>query len=418
MMKSRTYIRVAILFLATAVIVFWGLNYLKGKNLLTAERSFYSLYDRIGGLTKSSPVTINGFQVGQVRRIDLSERLSGKIEVRFSISYRSINIPKGSSARIYSVDLMGTKGIALDLADNPELCNSNDTLAGSIEGDLWDQVNAQMFPLKVKIESLMSSMDSVLSGIQLVFNESNIENLAESFTSVKHTLTNLESASGFLDQYLKKESGSVTSLLTGIDTLSKGLLERTHELKRVVGNMNRITDTLASVPLNQTIASFRDVLGNLNLITQKISAGEGSIGKLIINDSLYTAILATNSSLNRLIEDIRIHPGRYVRVTLSDKSKAIYTADDSELARALAGQGTSDYYVCIFQTPAPLPPDNPALLVYRNTDFIQVGSQYYYFVYKNRSIEPCLRKLDNIRRQTPAAGIYTWVNGQWRKLDI
>jgi len=417
-MKSRAYIRVAILFLATLVIVFWGLNYLKGKNLFSSEMSFFVLYEKVGGLTKSGPVTINGFQVGQVRKIELSEQRPGLIEVKFSISYKSIKIPKGSSARIYSVDLMGTKGIALDLTADPSLCNPNDTLSGSIEGDLRDQVNAQMLPLKMKAESLMSSMDSVLTGIQMVFNESNRNNLAESFTSVNQTLNNLESASRFLNEYVKDESKRITSLLSKVDTLSRGLLDKTGELQDFISNMNRFSDTLANVPLMATFTSFREVLDNLHQLTQKISAGEGTLGKLIINDSLYSAILATNASLNRLIEDVRIHPGKYVRVTLSDKSKSVYTTNDSELARVLAGEGASEYYICFLQSPTPLAPDDPALKGHTAIQYIQVGSLYYYYTYQNQHIEPCLRRLDKIRKQNPSAGIFTWVSGKWTRLAI
>jgi len=417
-MKTRTYIRVGILFLATIVIVFWGLNYLKGKNLFSSERSFFALYEKIGGLAKTSPVTINGFQVGQVRNIQLSELKPGQIEVEFSISFKSIKIPKGSLARIYSMDLMGTKGIELDLTTDLSLCNPNDTLSSSIEGDLRDQVNTQMLPLKLKVESLMSSMDSVLIGIQLVFNERNRTNLAESFTSVNQTLNNLESASRFLNEYVKEESKRVSSLLSSVDTLSQGLLLRTGELQNFISNMNRFSDTLINVPLIATFTSFREVLENIHQLTQKISAGEGTLGKLIINDSLYSAVLATNASLNRLIEDIRIHPGKYVRVTLSDKSKSVYTTNDSELARELAGEGTSDYYVCLLQSPTPLAPDDPAIKAFTSIQYIQVGSLYYYYTFQNLRIEPCLRKLDKIRKQNPSAGIYTWVSGKWKRLAI
>lgn len=417
-MKSRSYIRVAILFLATLIIAFWGLNYLKGKNLFSSERSFYAVYEKVGGLTRSGPVTVNGFQVGQVRDIDLSMRCPGQIEVRFSISYKSINIPKGSSARIYSVDLMGTKGIALDLTSQTVLCNPNDTLPGTIEGDLRDQVNAQMLPFKIKAEALMSSMDSALTGIQMVFNESNRNNLAESFSSVNQTLNNLEAASLFLNEYVKNESKKITAVLSRADTLSRSLLGQTDELKNFISNMKRFSDTLSNVPLIATMASFREVLDNLQQLTQTISSGEGTLGKLIINDSLYSAILTTNASLNRLIEDVRIHPGKYVRVTLSDKSKSVYTANDSELARALAGEGTSEYYLCILQSPTPLAPDDLTLKGHRSVEFIQVGSLYYYYVYQSARIEPCLKRLDKIRKQTPSAGIFTWVGGKWKRLVI
>ena len=417
-MKSRTYLRVAILFLATLIIAFWGLNYLKGKNLFSTERAFFSYYDRIGGLTKSSPVTVNGFQIGQVRRINLSEKRPGKIEVKFTISYKSINIPEGSSARIYSIDLMGTKGIELDFTVNPVFCKPNDTLPGSIEGDLKDQVNAQMLPLKMKAESLMQSMDSVLMGIQLVFNERNRTNLAESFTSVNQTLNNLESASRFLDEYVKTESMRISSLLSSVDTLSQGLRKRTGELQNFIINMNQFSDSLAKIPLIETFVSFRQVLDNLDELSKKVAAGEGSLGKLIISDSLYSAILTTNASLNRLIEDVRIHPGKYIRLSLSDRSKSVYVSEDSGLAKALAGEGTSAYYVCLLQSPTPLSPEYPALQNFRSVQFIQVGSVYYYYIYESERIEPCLRRLDKIRKDNPSAGIYTWVNGIWSRLAM
>jgi len=417
-MKSKAYIRVAILFLATIVIVFWGLNFLKGKNLLTSERTFFALYEKIGGLTKSSPVTINGFQIGQVRNIQLAENDPNQIKVKFSISYAPIQIPKGSEARIYSIDLMGTKGIALDFSSNPDLCSPNDTLAGTIEGDLRDQVNAQMLPLKIKAESLMSSMDSVLTGIQLVFNKRNQSNLEESFSSVNQTLNNLESASSFLNDYVKQESLKITSLLGRVDSLSLGLVERTAELQGFIMNLKRFSDTLVNVPLLETFDSFREVMDHIHGLTEKLSAGEGSLGKMITNDSLYYAILATNASLNRVIEDIRINPGRYVRVSLNDKSKSFYPSNDSELARALAGEGTSDYYVCLLQSPVFLAPDDQAMAGLPKMQFIQIGSVFYYFSYQNQRIEPCLRRLEKTRKQYPSAGIYTWVGGVWKRLEL
>jgi phospholipid/cholesterol/gamma-HCH transport system substrate-binding protein len=417
-MKSRIYIRVSLLFIASVIIIFWGLNFLKGKNLLSRERSFYSVYDKIGGLTRSSPVTINGFQIGQVRDIELSATNPERIEVRFTISYQSINIPRGSVARIYSVDIMGTKGIALDFSKNPELLNRNDTLPGAIEGDLRDQVNAQMLPLRIKAEELMASMDSVLAGLQMVLNQSNRENLSASFSGVNQTLENLRSASGFLNDYVRQESEKISAVLSKLDTMSTGLTQETASVRHFITNMARVSDTLSQIRLNEALASFQEALGGIRDITNRISNGEGTLGKLVVSDSLYTALLATNGSLNRLIEDIRLHPDRYVRLSLKDKSTNVYATNDSELAKAMAGQGTSDYYVCLFQSPAPMAPDDPELQGLGAMDYIQVGSLYYYFVYHSARIEPCQRKLTRLRSDHPSAAIYTWVNGKWTRLAI
>jgi phospholipid/cholesterol/gamma-HCH transport system substrate-binding protein len=182
--------------------------------------------------------------------------------------------------------------------------------------------------------------------------------------------------------------------------------------------MDRFSDTLAKVPLIATFKSFDEVLANIHDITQKISAGEGSVGKLLVSDSLYSAILATNASLNRLIEDVRIHPNKYIKVSLTDKSKSVYATNDSELSRAMAGEGSSDFYICLLQSPTPIAPDDPAVRSFPSIEFIQVGSFYYYFVYHNQKIEPCLKRLEKIRKQNPAAGIFTWVDGKWKRLAI
>ena len=417
-MKNKAYIRAGILFIATIIIAFWGLNYLKGKNFFTSERTFFSLYDKIGGLTKSSPVTINGFQIGQVRKIELSPMNPNLIEVKFTVSYPAVNIPKGSHARIYSVDLMGTKGIALDLNSGNDFCKSFDTLPGSIEGDLRDQVNAQMLPFKMKAESLMSTMDSLLTSIQTVFSETNRDNLSKSVYNVSQTLSNLESASRFLNEYVKQESLKISSVLSRADTLALGIMKETAEIQGIIRNLGKFSDSLSAVPLNETFVSVREVLLNLHQLTEQISEGNGSLGKLIRDDSLYSSALSTTAALNRLIEDIRIHPNRYVRLSLTDRTRNIYSSGDADLASILAGEGTSDYYIVMLQSPTPIFGNDPALRGQSASDFIQVGSLYYYFSYQNKRIEPCLRKLEQVRKEHPSAGIFTWINGVWKRLNI
>ncbi len=417
-MKKRAYIRVGILLVIAVIIVFWGINYLKGKDILTTEQPYYALYEKIGGLTKSGPVTINGFQVGQVRNIRLSDNRPGWIEVKFSITHKTIRVPEKTEARIYSTDLMGTKGISLDFSDAKEFYKPGDTLTGSIEGDIRDQVNAQMLPLKLKAEQLMSSMDSVLQGLQMVFGENNQANLAESFTNVNSALNNLESASRFLDDYIRDESRTVTVFLNNLDSLAKSLKDQTSNLQGFIANMNRFSDTLASVELVGAVQSIQRVLDDLHQLTVTVASGQGSLGQLIYSDSLYSALLVTNASLNRLIEDIRINPGKYVKVTLSDRSKSVYSLNDSDLARSLSGEGISDYYICFIQSPFPLPATDPAFKDIPEKGFIQVGSVYYYFSYHSSRIEPCLKRLEKFRKTHPSAGIYSWVNGKWSRLQI
>jgi phospholipid/cholesterol/gamma-HCH transport system substrate-binding protein len=417
-MKTSIYYRVGILFLVAVIIIFWGINFLKGKDILQFEKTFYAEYNRIGGLTRSSPVTLNGFQVGQVRGIKLSDKKTGMIEVRFSISEKSIDIPKGSIARIYSVDLMGTKGIEMVFSGSAGWCTPGDTLAGAIEGDLRDQVSAQVIPLKIKAEEIMSSLDSVLTGINLIFNEKNRNNLQGSFSSINGTLDNLEKATGYFQEYLMDESSKISHALSNIDSISQDLRSQTSALKNFISNLNQISDSLAGVSLVGTFNSLNGILNDLHLIVRDVNQGQGTLGRLVTSDTLYSALLATNASLNRVIEDIRINPGRYVSLSLREKQHTIYSPGDTELARLLSSQGAGDYYLCIRNYEIPSGPDEASALLPADNKYIQVGNRIYEFIYQSRRIEDCIRRLDRSKKDYPEAGIFTWVNGLWTRLEI
>ena len=417
-MKSKAYIRVGILFLAAVIVIFWGINYLKGRDLLSFEKHFFSRYERIGGLARSSPVTINGFQVGQVRDIDLTPEADQPILVKFSINNKSIKIPVGTEARIYSTDLMGTKGIELVFSNEADYYADRDTLRGTIDADLKDQVNTQILPFKLKAEELMASMDSVLMAISLVFDQENRDNLARSFNSVTRTLNNLEYTSSYLNDYVREESQGVSRLITNLDSISMGLIGRTKELRNFIHNLNRISDTLAGAPIEESFRSLNNALVGLQETLAEVNEGRGTLGRIVYSDSLYDALMATNSSLNRLIEDIRINPGRYVSLSLTDRRRTFLNVSESDLAKAISAEGSQTYYLCVGSRllqhgdEYQVPPDLAGL------NDIQVGQQLFYYSFKSQNIETCIRRLERERKSRPEAAIYTWVGGSWTRLDI
>ena len=417
-MKKNAVIRVGILFTTAVVVVFWGLNFLKGRNFLKQENAFFAAYTKIGNLVESSPVTINGFQVGQVRKIGLSEHEPGKIMVKFILTYPGIELPRGTIALIYSTDLMGTKGIALEPGADTLMHVYGDTLTGRIEDDLRDQVNAQMVPLKIKAEGLISSMDSVLLAFQMILNEQTRSSLVSSLSSVNSTLGNLESTSDFLENYLRIESVKISTLLSSLDSISHSLQNQTTDLRFFLTNLRNFSDTLTKTPIIGAVTSFTQVLGSFDELLQNLNRGEGSLGQLMVSDSLYHSLLVTSHSLNRLLEDVRINPRKYVHLSLLDRGTTVYAAGDDLVAKVLAEEGLMNYYVVVFQSPAPIPAGHEELSGLTDPRFIQVGSLYYYYIFQHQDLDRCLRRLDRIRKTHPSTGIYTWLNGNWTRLPI
>ncbi len=417
-MKTGRLIRIGLLFACSLIILFWGINFLKGKKLLQPEKLYYAEYSKIGGLTESSPVTINGFTVGKVSEISLNDFRTGKIMVKFVVNYPDLELPLGSQAKIISTDLMGTKAIAIILSDAVEFYSHEDTLPGLIEGDLKDQVNNQMLPLKQSAENLMSSMDSVLVAIQLVFGPGNRENLAESFSSLTQTIKNLEKTSMFLDQYVKSESEKFSYILSNTDSLSAGLIERSTEFHQIISNLTAFSDTISQLPLNDFASKLNIVLSDLHKLFDNILAGKGNLGKLSQDDSLYTALKETSESLNMLIKDVKLNPKRYIHISAFDKGRTIIASNDSELLNAINSNNKLDYYVCLDFTSYPLPDDDPLFRKFKNISIFTADEVYYYYIKKTKKLDHGKRLLSKYTSVYPNAGLYTLLNGNWHKIKL
>jgi phospholipid/cholesterol/gamma-HCH transport system substrate-binding protein len=167
----------------------------------------------------------------------------------------------------------------------------------------------------------------------MVFDQENRENLAMSFNSITKTLNNLQGTSVYLDEFIRNESVGVTGLIKNLDSVSQSLISRANELRDFIANLTRISDTLAGAPLEESFKSLNEVLIGLHETMFSITEGSGTLGKIIYSDSLYVALLATNARLNRLIEDIRINPSRYVSLSMNDRRRTYLNLSDSDLAK-------------------------------------------------------------------------------------
>jgi len=197
MIKISKYSKLGFLVIACLAILVWGINFLKGIDILKRNTNYYVIYDKIDGLLTSSTVTINGYQVGQVSEIEFLSDYSGRLIATLSLQ-GDYKIAKGSTAKIVSSDIMGTKSIKLEIVHTAEYYNEYDTIPGDTESDLKEQVSMQVLPLKKKAEELIASLDSAITVVTYIFNERTRENLAESFENINRTIANIESSSNEL----------------------------------------------------------------------------------------------------------------------------------------------------------------------------------------------------------------------------
>jgi phospholipid/cholesterol/gamma-HCH transport system substrate-binding protein len=314
-LKISKELKVAFFFILAVVILVWGFNFLKGKDLFSSERMFYTVYKNVGGLEQSNSIFINGVKVGSVSKVYFEKSMNGDIIVELNLK-NDFPIPRNSVSRIFSQDLMGSRGIEIILGDSPEMAKSGDTLKTDVEVSLKDAVNQQILPLKIKAEDLISSIDTMVVAIQGVFNKDIRDELLTSVRSIRQTFQNLESTTGELDTLVNTQAGRISHILYNLDAITNNLEQNSGQISATLNNLATISDSLAKSNIPQIMANLDRTIANLASISTRIEKGEGTIGMLVNDDKLYKDLEKAAMELNSLVEDIRLNPKRYVRVSV------------------------------------------------------------------------------------------------------
>lgn len=302
-------------FIVAVFIFVWGYNFLKGKDIFDKQTIVYADYHEVSGLAVANPVMINGFKVGQVSDIYFNPNMTGDIIVVLTLQNK-FPIPNNTIARIYSADLMGSKAIDLRLGDGVEMINSGDTLASSIEASLMDEVNAQVQPIKIKAENLLGSIDSLVIAFQTVLNEDAIVNLSESFNSMRRTFSNLENTTTNIDSLVIAERSNISAILQNVDSLTLTLSQNRDKISSILTNFEVVSDSLSKIDIGGTLTRANNAIDELNIILAQINEGQGTVGMLMHNDTLYMELNRSAEELNLLLKDIRENPKRYVKFSL------------------------------------------------------------------------------------------------------
>lgn len=316
-MKISKEAKIGLIITSGIAILFWGLNYLKGKDFFTSQKTIFATYDRVDGLTASNPVMVNGMKIGSVTKLSLLPDNSGKILVSMHIN-GSVNVPRNSIAEIFSTDLLGAKGIRFIFGESKEMLQEGDTVKSQIQNSLSQEVNAQVAPIRARAESILSSMDSVLLIVRTVFNESNKEDLRRSFQSISNSLRSIEGITGTMDQELARQ-GKLGLIFDNLESITTNLRNNNKSLSNAIENFSAISDTLAGANLASTIENTRKTLEGTSALLARVNKGEGSLGQLATNDSLYTNLNNTARDLDLLITDLKANPGRYVHISVFGK---------------------------------------------------------------------------------------------------
>jgi phospholipid/cholesterol/gamma-HCH transport system substrate-binding protein len=274
---------------ASIICFIWGYNFLKGKNIFKAKHDYYAFYEHVHGLEVGQPVTINGYKIGQVTDITFDASFGGELLVGFNIS-KPLDFGVDTKVKIYDMDIMGAKGLELEIGSSSIMAVAGDTLVGDIQISLTEQVTKQFVPIKDGTERLISVLDSTLKSI------TSLTEKASHLIEVNHT--------------------SITSAAENIDTLSQVLNAQRKDFEAILKNMSEFTKDLVESDVKGAVAQVEQTMSSLDTLLVTVNSGSGSLGKLIKDRKLYTEMSESMAQLELLLEDMRANPKRYVHFSL------------------------------------------------------------------------------------------------------
>ncbi len=287
----------------------WGYNYLKGHNLFDGRlRTFYAKYENVQGLNTASIVTMNGLQIGKVSKINFDPEDKGKIIVAFSLE-NAITFSKSSEAVIASAGLAGGQLIEIKPKFDGTTAESGDYLPGRVEPDILATVAEKLEPLQEKLSVVLSSTDSLIVGLNDVLNAQSRVLLKDAIKDLQGTVSNFKKMSYSLNDITKK-GGDLDHSMKNIASLTS--------------NFEKVSDTILNAELGVTFKKMKSTMTNIDNLVAGIENGEGTLGQFMKNDSLYVNLKNASKQMEELIQDIKLHPKRYVNISVFGRKERPY----------------------------------------------------------------------------------------------
>lgn len=333
-MKGKKEIIIGLVSVIAIAGLIIGFFYLKGINVFKEQRKFYVEYSSVSGLAESNSVTVNGFKVGLVSNISFQPSKPDKVLIEILIENKDIIIPEDSRAELRS-DLLGTRSIELLLGESTTLAKSGNFINSATQKDLADQVNEQLLPLKQKTEQLIGSLDTVISTIDEIFNVNKYA-LNSSFNKLEMAINTFEHTSRNLDSIVAENRFTFKNTMNKISSITGNLQQSNEQISNTIANLSAITDSIKAADLTQTIDNAKNALYETNEILAAINSKEGSLGQLIYNDSLINNVNLMLDQAQRLVENIKDHPNRYLQFAVfgsKDKGVKLDSRDEKALRK-------------------------------------------------------------------------------------
>ena len=315
-MKVTNETKVGALAIVAIVLMILGFNFLKGVQLFSKSFTIYAKYENIQGLTTSNPVYINGLKVGNIGEISSDKKMK-ELLVKINIQ-QDVNIPSNSVALIVPNPLAATK-IEIKLGDNTTYLKNNDTINTDAKKNLLDDVMQRVDPVLFEVKNAVSTLDTLLGSVNKILNDKTKTNINEAVDNLNKITASVLVSANSLQTLLDENNGALSKTMKNASSFTGNLAENNSKITSLISNLNKTTSDLSQVNFKSTLNNLDSAILTLKETLSKINNAKGSAGMLINDPALYKNLTSTTNKLNTLLDDVRLHPKRYVSISVFGK---------------------------------------------------------------------------------------------------
>ena len=309
-MKVSREVKTAILVISGVLLMIFTFNYLKGLNILQKHNRYETQFD-YNALNSSSLVTIKGNQIGKVEDISYDDK-TGKTIVRIIIT-GDVNFSTNSKIRMYETGLMGGNALAIIPMPGPELAKDGDFLESEVEEGLITSLTKNFSGISSNLGVTLKAADSLMNNFNsLIINDSE-DGMKAAIAELNTTIISFRSMADAMSRLVVKNDEALTSAIGNFDTLS--------------GNLAEITTEFKKVEISETFAKLDNTLQGVNAMLADVKNGKGTLGKLLVDDQLYTNLEAASLQMEQLLQDFKLNPKRYVHFSVFGKKPNRFDAE-------------------------------------------------------------------------------------------
>ena len=302
-MKNAKELKIGIFVVVVLTASFFMINYLRGEDIFNREYKVTGKYENVEGLVPSAPVFIKGFKAGKVTEVNYMTE-DGEFEVVCSVS-SSFPVPTDSKMVIYAVDLMGGKGVKIALGEAEESAEDGAQLETAFEAGLVDELGASIKPLLAKVGNTLDSLSVLVSGVNSMLSEENVRRIEGTLANVEKTMASVKGIAATING----KSAELEAFMDNLSAFSGKLEGLAEKVDTTITGFNGVVDQLNESDIKGLVSSFKELVENIN-------DPDGSINKLMKDDSVYNSVDSLLNDVNILVKKIQENPKKYLKISV------------------------------------------------------------------------------------------------------